>query len=204
MKNRSKQKRHAKRTPPPRITPNEAKFRELLLFIARRSERDPRFGAIKLNKLLFFSDFLAYLKFGKPITGQEYFALDQGPAPRYLVRIREQMVKAKEIAISRKQTLSGTHERVLALREPDPNKFEPAEIALVTGLLEACRGQSGSDLTELSHRFAGWRLAGDKETIPYEVALVGNRPPTHSEKLYGVQLEALATQCLTEGAGGIG
>ena len=114
------------------------------------------------------------------------------------------MVKSKEIAISRKQTLSGVQERVLALREPDPNKFTPAEIALVTNVLDMCRSQSGTELSELSHRFAGWRLAGQKEDIPYEVALVGNRPPTLAEKQYGVQLEALAAQCLTEGAGDIG
>jgi len=183
-----------------RIKPNEEKFRELLLFIAHRSEKDPRFGAIKLNKLLFYSDFLAYLKLGHPITGQPYFALENGPAPRYLVRVREQMVKSKDIAISRKQTFSGVHERILALREPDPNKFEPAEIALVTQVLEMCRSHSGTELSELTHRFAGWRLAGHKEDIPYEVALVGNRKPTHSERQYGVKLETLAAQCLTEGA----
>lgn len=47
------------------------------------------------------------------------------------------------------------------------------KIALVTELLEMCWNHSGNELSELSHRFAGWRLAGDKETIPYEVALVG-------------------------------
>jgi uncharacterized phage-associated protein len=203
MKNRSKAKSHAKKIRP-RITPNENKFRELLLFIARRSEGDPRFGVIKLNKLLFYSDFLAYLELGHPITGQPYFALENGPAPRYLVRVREQMVKSKEIAIARKTTISGVQERVLALREPDPNKFTPAEIALVTKVLDVCRSQSGTELSELSHRFAGWRLAAQQEDIPYEVALVGNRPPTPAEKKYGVQLEALAMQSLTEGAGGIG
>jgi hypothetical protein len=195
MKNRAKKRQ---RKAQPRIVPNEEKFRELLLFIAKRSERDPRFGAIKLNKLLFYSDFMAYLKLGHPITGQEYFALENGPAPRYLVRVREQMVKSKEIAISRTKTFSGFHERVLALREPDPRKFEPEEIYLVTQLLEMCSGHSGNDLSELSHRFAGWRLAADKETIPYEVALVGNRKPTQSERLNGVKLEALAAQCLAD------
>jgi hypothetical protein len=200
MKKRANTRRQAK----PRITPNENKFRELVLFIARRSEGDPRFGAIKLNKLLFYSDFLAYLELGYPITGQPYFALENGPAPRYMVRVREQMVKSKEIAIARKPTLSGVQERVLALREPDPNKFTPAEIDLVTKLLDACRGQSGTELSELSHRFAGWRLAGDREDIPYEVALVGNRKPTLSEKSYGIKLEALAASCLTENAARVG
>jgi uncharacterized phage-associated protein len=200
MKMKLKSRRVAKQQP--RIKPNEEKFRELLLFIASRSENDPRFGAIKLNKLLFYSDFLAYLELGHPITGQEYFALENGPAPRYLVRLREQMVKSKEIAVSRKKTLSGYHDRVLALREPDPKKFDPAEIALVTQVLEMCRAKSGSELSELTHKFAGWRLAADREKIPYEVALVANRRPTESERQYGVQLEALAAQCLTEGAAG--
>lgn len=203
MKNRAKTKNHAKKIRP-RITPNENKFRELLLFIAHRSEKDPGFGAIKLNKLLFYSDFLAYLTLGHPITGQPYFALENGPAPRYLVRVREQMVKNKDIAIQRKPTFGGVPERVLALREPDLNKFTPAEIALVTKVLDVCRSQSGTELSELSHRFAGWRLASQQEDIPYEVALVGNRAPTPAEEQYGVHLEALAMQCLTEGAGGIG
>jgi uncharacterized phage-associated protein len=203
MKKRSTTKRHAKQIKP-RIQPNEDKFRELLLFIARRSESDPRFGALKLNKLLFYSDFLAYLKFGKPITGQPYFALENGPAPRYLVRVREQMVKSKEIAIARKTTFDGVQERVLALREPDPNKFAPAEIDLVTQVLELCKGQSGTDLSALTHRFAGWKLAGHKEDIPYEVALVGNRKPTRSEAQYGLKLETLAAQYLAEGTAGRG
>jgi|ERR1700733_6495717 len=203
MKNRAKKKQRTRKIQP-RIVPNENKFRELLIFIARRSEGDPRFGAIKLNKLLFYSDFLSYLELGHPITGQPYFALENGPAPRYMVRVREQMVKSKEIAIARKVTLDGVQERVLALREPDPNKFTPAEIALVTKVLDVCRTHSGTELSELSHRFAGWRLAAEREDIPYEVALVGNRKPTLAEMQYGVQLEALATQCLTEGAGGIG
>ncbi len=205
QKSRRKAGTHVRhKVEPQRIKPSEEKFRELLLFIARRSETDPRFGALKLNKLLFYSDFMAYLKLGHPITGQPYFALENGPAPRYMVRVRDQMVKSREIAIARKATLSGMQERVVALREPDPNKFEPAEILLVTEILDICKDQSGNDLSELSHRFAGWRLAGDKEDIPYEVALVGNRKPTLSEKHYGLRLEALAASCLTENAAGLG
>jgi uncharacterized phage-associated protein len=197
-------KARRKRSVPERIRPNESKFRELVLFIARRSEGDPRFGALKLNKLLFYSDFMAYLKLGHPITGQPYFALENGPAPRYMVRVRDQMVKSKEIAIARKPTFSGMQERVVALREPDPKKFESAEIDLVTEILDICKDQSGNELSELSHRFEGWRLAGDKEDIPYEVALVGNRKPTLSEKQYGLRLEATAASCLTEAAARLG
>ena len=43
---------------------NEGKFRELILYVARRSEDDKYFGAVKLNKILYFSDFNAYRELG--------------------------------------------------------------------------------------------------------------------------------------------
>lgn len=187
-------KRYAKRVPKPK--PNDEKFRELLLFIAERSENDPHFGAIKLNKLLFYCDFLAYQKLGASITGQEYFALRQGPAPRYGTRIREQMKADDEIAIQKKENQT----RVIALRESNPKVFLPEEIALITKVLEEYRASTGSELSEKSHKFAGWKLAKEKEPIPYAVALVGNRLPTHDEIQRGIRLQPVAEACLAEHA----
>lgn len=48
------------------------KLRELVLYVCTASEGDESFGSVKLNKLLFYSDFLSYLQHGIPITGQEY------------------------------------------------------------------------------------------------------------------------------------
>ena len=73
------------------LVPDDEKFKELVLYIARKSECDPRFGATKLNKLLFFSDFLAFKRLGSPITGQTYFKLDHGPAPRRMLPLKERM-----------------------------------------------------------------------------------------------------------------
>jgi hypothetical protein len=43
-----------------RIRANDEKLSELILLISEWSQSDPRFGAIKLNKLLFHCDFSAY------------------------------------------------------------------------------------------------------------------------------------------------
>ena len=61
---------------------NERKPGELIVLIASLSRDDPAFGDVKLNKLLFFSDFLAYTNLGHPTTGAEYQKLDFGPARR--------------------------------------------------------------------------------------------------------------------------
>src|SRR5262245_17319205 len=77
----------------------DARLREIILLIAMRSEGDEPFGAVKLNKLLFYADFLSYVKFGESITGQEYQALPQGPAPRRMLPVLQRMQKNGVLAI---------------------------------------------------------------------------------------------------------
>ena len=50
------------------------KLRELILYICDKSKNHPKkLGMVKLNKILFFSDFTAYLRHGSSITGAKYF-----------------------------------------------------------------------------------------------------------------------------------
>ena len=64
------------------------RFRELIVYISQRSAEDPHFGAVKLNKILYHSDFRAYERFGVPLTGVCYFRLKAGPAPKALLPVR--------------------------------------------------------------------------------------------------------------------
>jgi len=186
---------------PAHFVADDGKFTELVLYIARRSEGDPRFGGVKLNKLLFYADFLSYIHFGKPITGQEYHALPNGPAPRYKVPLWRKMEKERLIAVRKDATELGTkQETTLALRDANLSKFTAEEIDLVSKLIQICWGKSGNYLSEATHRFAGWELAKEKETIPYSVALVGSRKPTPKEIRQGMTLEASAVACLMQHA----
>src|SRR6266498_2034018 len=67
----------------------EERLREMILYICAKCADDPAFGATKLNKILWFSDFLAYFQRGVPITGVAYQRLSRGPAPKRLVPVRE-------------------------------------------------------------------------------------------------------------------
>ena len=69
----------------PTQSPQDEKLRELIVYISWRSRKDPNFGAIKLNKLLFFADTAAYRELGKSITGSEYQHLPEGPCPRRIL-----------------------------------------------------------------------------------------------------------------------
>ena len=66
------------------LVPNDQKMKELILHVAIASDKDERFGAVKLNKILFYGDFLSYFRRGRSITNHEYFAIREGPAPRQI------------------------------------------------------------------------------------------------------------------------
>jgi hypothetical protein len=169
------------RTADPTREPNDAKLRELILYIARRSERDERFGATKLNKLLFFADFLAYVKLGSSITGQEYQKLPNGPAPRRLLPITKQMESSREFAWA-DRNYHGRAQRVpVALREPDFGGFSADEIAVVAEVLQTHWDKNARGVSDLSHQFRGWQLAEEGESIPYQMALVQFAKPRRKD-----------------------
>jgi hypothetical protein len=173
-----------------RIAASDDKLYELVILFARRSEGDPLFGSLKLNKLLFYADFFSYLMLGKPITGQEYFALENGPALRYKARLWQHMIEKNDIVVRKEPTIMSTdRETTLALREPDVTKFSPQELDLAYVFLEAFRNKRGTELSLITHTFPGWQLAKERETIPYSAAFVGERKPTRDEMIRGLELE---------------
>jgi len=179
-----------------RIRPNDEKLRELILLIAEWSQADVKFGAIKLNKLLFHCDFSAFLTFAEPITGQEYFALPQGPAPRRLKPIAEKMEKKKELAYREVQYHGHLQKRPIPLRDANLKLFSGEQVALIRQTIEKFWDKSATEISEQSHLFLGWKVARERETIPYSTALVGRRPPTEHERKRGLALNALAEEHL--------
>jgi hypothetical protein len=152
---------------------SDARLRELILYIADRCLTDPGFGAIKLNKLLYFSDFWSYARRGKAITGVEYMGQPQGPVPRRLLPVREEMVEKGEISIREAPIGRFTQQRIVALREPDLDKlFSPRDIALVDEVIEMFWGKTAKQMSEASHARI-WRLAGtEKGAIPYQSVFI--------------------------------
>jgi uncharacterized phage-associated protein len=134
---------------------NEHKFKELILYIATQCKEDVFYGAVKLNKVLFFSDFLAHERLGQPITGAEYMAIEHGPAPRRLLPIREEMLEEGDIVVEQRAHQT----RILAAREPDLKQFSPEELAIVDYVVLSLRNIAAEEVSDLTHQLPGWRAA---------------------------------------------
>jgi hypothetical protein len=160
----------------------EARLRELILYVSAESQSDPKFGATKLNKILWWSDFLAYGQRGKPITGVEYMRLPQGPVPKRYLPVSEWMQQAGELGISVVPTRGGyTQKRPVALRPANLSVFSAAEIAIVNQVIGMLRSKTAKGVSTLSHGKA-WEVATDKESIPYEAVFLSDEPITREDR----------------------
>ena len=151
------------------------KLRELVLYICLRSEGDESFGSVKLNKELFFSDFTAYLSTGRAITGHDYQKLENGPAPRVMKPLLDDMIERGDLVLATRDYHGYSQKKPLALREPDLAEFTGKEIAIVGEILDQYRHFSARDISDLSHEFIGWQAVEEGETIPYASVLLDSR-----------------------------
>ncbi len=154
----------------------EIRLRELILYVAGECQEDPKFGATKLNKILWWADFLSYAQYGKPITGIEYQRLGQGPAPRRLVPVRNEMEAKGDIAMAAVASRGGyTQKKIVPLRAPDLNVFSPTDIAVVDDVIRALWKKTAKGVSNLSHGKA-WEIAADGASIPYEAVFLSDDP----------------------------
>ena len=91
---------------------NAEKFRELLVYVSKKCEDDPTFGAVKLNKILYYADFAAYRLYDKPITGAKYRKLSEGPAPRELIAERDALLASGDAEIKEAAYFTGVQKRL--------------------------------------------------------------------------------------------
>jgi hypothetical protein len=172
------------------VAVSDSKLKELILYVAKKSLDDPFYGATKLNKILFFSDFLAFKKLGKSITGATYVKLEHGPVPDNFKAIREELLQLKDAASQKTEIGGYTQDRLIHLRDPRLMEFSGEEIAIVDEMIDLLRKMSASEASEFSHRFIGWQVAQMGETIPYETVYVKSREPSAAENAYAMTLKS--------------
>jgi hypothetical protein len=151
-----------------------------LLYIATACLEDPTFSSVKLNKILFYSDFEAYGRYGKPITGVAYRKLAQGPAPRSLVPLRDELIRDGALRFVKRPVHDMSRERAYALREPNYDLFQAREIAIVEDYIRFFWNWTSDQVSKYSHGMA-WKLADEGEEIPYEAVFISDDPVTDED-----------------------
>lgn len=149
--------------------PNLEKLREMIIYFT--SSIKP--WKTKMNKLLFYADFINFRKTCFSISGTQYRAIDMGPVPNNFNSIFEFVAEHEDINIHRKSFPSG------ALGEqflPNPERkfnsglFNEAELSSLKEVETRFKNTSVSDIIEISHQEKAWyeNYQDGKKLISYE------------------------------------
>lgn len=154
------------------------KFKRLVHYVIWRAGNREWFGAVKLNKVLWFSDTEAFAHTGKPITGAAYTRQQFGPVPKPIMPVREELVREGTIQVAR----VGKLDRLTPLTKPDMAPFTSAEMAIVNYWIEhIATYETAGSISAKSHDYA-WQIAKLGESLPMTASLaVRIRAPQGAE-----------------------
>jgi hypothetical protein len=169
------------------------KTRELILYLAERSSDDPRsddprFGRVKLAKLLFLCDFGSYGEFGQSITGACYRKKPHGPLADEQLLAERDLKDSGSIEVREVGRYMYTQKRIVAKRKADPNWLTREQLALVDEVVQRHWDETATDLRNLSHAFPGYEIAQDGEEIPYHAVFISREPPTQDDIDWGLEI----------------
>lgn len=127
----------------------------------------------KLNKLLFYSDFVHFRNTAQSITGLKYAAIPHGPVPSQYEYLFEALV---EEGIIRKEYAIigyGEVEQILPADKMkfDASLFSSSEFESIKYIAEKFKDMTATDIAEISHQEPAWKdnIEG-KKIIPFTYA----------------------------------
>lgn len=150
--------------------PDFEKFTEMVVFFSEQMEP----FKTKMNKLLFFADFLMFKKTCFSISGVRYKAINMGPVPGNFNSVFEYLSNSGEIDIHYTQFPQGyLGEQFKARKERPFNQkiFLEEEIKILHLVADRFRNISTNDIIGISHLEEAWKQNHpDKKDISYKYA----------------------------------
>lgn len=149
--------------------PNKKKVANLLVAFINSGKSDFN-DKLKLNKQLFYADFLSYKSSGFSITGLSYRAIQYGPVPSCYDNIYA-CLENEGLLISNwiKEENRSAKETFKTDNVFENQLFTKEEQSVVDIVIERFKDSATWDLVELSHKEKGWKeLNNEKQLINYQ------------------------------------
>ena len=145
---------------------SEKKIAEMIKFFCKNMDS---VFVTKMNKLLFYSDFLKYKNEGFGMTGINYRAITFGPVPD---RYGEIYSRAEGVEMEDYIYQDGNSGTLLSTsEEPDMSVFSDTEKEILSQVAKKFKYYSAGKISEQSHREKGWiECIEGKKIIPYSYA----------------------------------
>jgi len=142
---------------------NREKTKKVILFFAERQSP----YKTKMNKLLFYTDFVHFRNMAQSITGLKYAAIPRGPVPNHFEYLFEAFVEEGIICKETTMTTYGEVEQILPSGKEhfDPSFFSASELEALDYVANTFKNTSASEIAEISHREPAWKENIDRKSI---------------------------------------
>lgn len=149
---------------------NVTKFLNMILYYCIKGETKT-----KLNKLLFYADFLHFKDYTLSISGSQYAHIPFGPAPNnydlhYHILVSQETVKVEEMMYP---NYSG--EKYIANKGPDLAIFSEGELRILASVKERYSSYNALRISRESHKEKGYLETETGDLISYIYAAAINK-----------------------------
>lgn len=141
------------------------RLRNIMLYILNRCDE---VWCTKMNKLLFYTDFMSYRERGMAMTGLSYRAIDFGPVPERWDRVYSEFPEVRQ---ELRQVGDFVGSVLIASEESDYSMFTEAELKVLDSICTHFGKMSSREISRISHDEDAWLNHHDKrEHIPFDDA----------------------------------
>lgn len=158
------------------------KLKASIHYICEKASADTsKLDSIKLNKVLWYSDCMAYLARGRPITGALYMRKQHGPVAKYN-RLAIEALESEGALLRGKSSKDGAWPTAFdVIQEVDKSKLESEELSIIDSVFKhVCLESSSMGISEQSHGEI-WKLAANDEVLPLFTVFAEGRGPIREE-----------------------
>lgn len=158
------------------------KLKDAFHYVIARAGGHARFGAVKLYKVLWFSDSKTYVRRGTPITGEQYIRLQHGPVPQHAREVLAELESEGRIS-SRKSSKDYANWVFKSLRPAGVNRFSNDEMDTLNYWIRVIDTEhTAQSISDETHDDYAWEIAKMGEPLPYFAFLANRlRDPTEED-----------------------
>ncbi|WP_292141484.1 Panacea domain-containing protein [Mesorhizobium sp.] len=149
---------------------------EAIVFIAQQM---PGVGRFHASKALYFAELEHLRNYGRPIVGDRYVAMDNGPVPSFSYDVlKGNLVGADKELVEGALEIDTRwrHPKYKAARTPNLELFSQSDLECLRSGIEHVNGKSFGSISDETHQHPGWKNADLNSLMSFDDMLEGADP----------------------------
>ncbi|MFM7345744.1 MAG: Panacea domain-containing protein [Tagaea sp.] len=160
-----------------------ARLDELVLYVCDRVDRPADLGAVKLQKIFWFSDTELYAQRRRALTEARYVKGPHGPMSFDIQNSIKRLKKAGRLVEQAGTGRSEARRKFFAVTPADLSKFSGDEISILDAMIDAItRNFTAGQISEATHDRV-WEAAELGESLPLWTIYANEHTPPDAEDL---------------------